>query len=138
MMKKLLFLLLGSLFLFANEADFFHDYNKAVEEARIQNKFVYLLITSQSCKWCRKFEKQTLSDESIIKALKENYILLHLDKDKDDMPQSYIKQRVPRHYFITSKGEVIYTFLGYWNVEDFNAFLYDIKTNSLPKFKGKQ
>ena len=137
MIRRLLLTLFFPLFLFAGESGFLHDYQKALQEAQLQHKAVYMLITSQTCRWCKKFEEQTLSDKDTIDALKKEFVLLHLDRDNDTFPKTYDTKRIPRHYFITSKGEVIYTFLGYWNVENFNAFLYDIQTNYLQKFKGK-
>jgi hypothetical protein len=62
---------------------------------------------------------------------------VHLSKESDFIPKKYKRKRVPRHYFITSKGEVIYTFVGYGKIENFNAFLYDLEKNYLKKYKGK-
>ncbi|MBU0721189.1 thioredoxin family protein [bacterium] len=108
------------------DLDWSNDYNKALSQASKEKKDVYLLITSENCRWCRKFENTTLQDEETIERLKLKYILLHIDRDKDYLPGKFKSKRVPRHYFITSKGEVIYSFLGYWDKEDFASFLLDV------------
>ena len=124
--------------LFGAELDWPNDYNKALEIAKKENKHVYMLITSESCRWCRKFEATTLQDEATLERLKSKYVLLHISRDRDYMPSKFKKKRVPRHYFITQKGEVIYSFLGYWNAEDFDSFLDDVDRRYKKKFKGKK
>jgi len=126
-MKILLTLLMLGSMLFASKADFLHDYKQAIEIAKKENKDIYMLITSTSCQWCRKFEAKTLSNPDIIKLLKKDFVLLALTRDVDYIPSQYKAKRVPKHYFLTSKGEVIYAFLGYWSSEDFTSFIEDVK-----------
>jgi thioredoxin-related protein len=126
-MKKvvLIYLLLTSL-LFGANLDWPNDYEAALQEAKKENKSVYMLITSADCRWCRKFENTTLQEEIVIHKLKEKYILLHVDRDEDDFPSKFKRERVPRHYFIKANEDVIYSFLGYWDREDFFSFLGDV------------
>lgn len=126
-MKKvvLIYSLLTSL-LFGANLDWPSDYEAALQEAKKENKSVYMLITSADCRWCRKFENTTLQEEIVINRLKEKYILLHVDRDEDDFPSKFKRERVPRHYFIKANGDVIYSFLGYWDREDFFSFLGDV------------
>ena len=130
-MVALISTLFGSIF------DWSNDYDDALEQAEKENKQVYMLITSENCRWCRKFEDTTLQDASTLKKLRSKYVLLHITRDQDYLPEKFEKKRVPRHYFITQKGEVIYSFLGYWNVEDFDSFLNDADRKYKEKFKGK-
>ncbi|MBU1216035.1 thioredoxin family protein [bacterium] len=125
-MKILLLMMLFVGALFGADLDWNHDYKKALEQAKIEKKDVYMLITSANCRWCRKFEATTLQDEAILQRLKKQYVLLHIDRDEDYMPEHFKKKRVPRHYFLRAGGEVIYSFLGYWANEDFASFLHDV------------
>lgn len=125
-MKLLLVTLAFIATLFGSDSIWIDDYNTALIQAQEQNKNVYMLITSQDCGWCRKFESTTLKDKKIIERLKKQYVLLHVDRDWDEIPEYFKKKRVPRHYFLTAKGEIIYTFLGYWNTENFASFLDDV------------
>ena len=126
-MKLLLSILLMSTILFGSKADFLDDYNKALELAKAENKDIYMLVTSHDCQWCRKFERVTLSDEKTIEILKKQYVLLALNRDIDDIPTQYKANRVPKHFFLTANGEIIYTFLGYWNPEDFASFADEVQ-----------
>lgn len=125
---KLLFtiLMLGTV-LFASKADFLHDYKEALVQAQKQDKDIYMLITSESCQWCRKFEKITLNDKVTMDLLKEKFVLLALTRDVDYIPEQYKAQRVPKHFFLTASGDNIYAFLGYWNPEDFRSFVAEVE-----------
>ena len=125
-MKFLLGLILLSSVLFGFKADFMHDYNKALELAKAQKKDVYLLVTSADCKWCRKFEKITLSDAGTMKMLKEKFILLVLSRGEDVIPSHIKAKRVPKHFFLNSDGKLIYSILGYWNPQDFASFVSEV------------
>lgn len=113
--------------LFGNELGFSSDYKSVMKKAQKENKDVYMLITSTSCRWCRKFEENTLVNIPLIKKIEKDYIILHVTRDVDDIPQKFKAKRVPKHYFLTNKGKIIYSFLGYWNVEDFISFVDDVK-----------
>jgi len=126
MLKTFFVTLLFVSTLFGGELGWNHDYKKALEQAKIEKKDVYMLITSANCRWCRKFEATTLQDEAILQRLNKQYVLLHIDRDEDYMPEHFKKKRVPRHYFLRADGTIIYSFLGYWASEDFISFLDDV------------
>ena len=128
-MKYLLIVIAFCTMLLSSNLNWNSDYYKALEEAKVKNKDVYMLITSDSCKWCRKFESTTLQDKSVIKRLKGEYILLHIDRDKNYFPKKFKSTPVPRHYFLTNKGQKIYSFLGFWEKNDFFSFLKDVDNN---------
>lgn len=125
-MKFVVTVLVLSSLLFASN-DFVHNYDKALEKAQAQNKKIYMLITSDACRWCKKFENVTLKDEATMKMLKKDYVLLALNRSHDKIPAKFTAKRVPRHFFLTREGEEIYSFLGYWNPEDFASFVVEVE-----------
>ena len=127
-MKLILTMLALSVALFAGEACFTNDYKEAIKKAKLENKDVYMLITSETCGWCRKFELITLNNKETMDMLKKSYVLLHVTRDKDYIPEHFTAKRVPKHYFLTKDEKEIYSFLGYWNPEDFRSFLSDIES----------
>lgn len=131
MLKTFLITILFVAALFGADLDWNHDYKKALEAAQKEKKDIYMFITSANCRWCKKFESTTLEDEAILQKLKKQYVLLHIDRDADYMPESFKKERVPRHYFLRADGTIIYSFLGYWNSEDFTSFLGDVKQRKI-------
>ena len=137
MLKYIITMMILAFTLFGSDLEWPNNYEKALQEAEKEHKQVYMLITSESCRWCRKFESTTLEDEQILQRLQSKYVLLHISRDKNPIPKKFLTKRVPRHYFLTPKGEVILTFLGYWNVLDFNSFMDDAEQAYKTKFKGK-
>lgn len=125
-MKKIVaaFILLAGV-LFGANLDWPSDYQVALQQAKQEKKNIYMLITSQDCRWCRKFEETTLQEDIVRAKLQKEYVLVHLDRDLHVFPQKFQRAPVPRHYFITPDEEVIYTFLGYWDREDFFSYLKD-------------
>jgi len=120
---KLLFLIfIFSTSLFANTS-WIEDYDEAVNIAQEQNKRIYMLIVSEDCRWCKKFERTTLKDEKLLKRLSKQYVLLHLSRDLDEIPSKFKTTPVPRHYFLSKSGEVIFPVVGYRDVDTFNNFL---------------
>ncbi len=133
-MKYLLVMLALISTLWSAELGWSEDYETSLKLAKKENKGLYVLLTSSTCRWCRKFENTTLQDKEVIKKLKEKYVLVHADRDIDDFPEWFKTKRVPRHYFVTNKGEEIYSFLGYWDSLDFKSFLGDVDK----KYKEKK
>ena len=102
------------------------DYEASLKLAKAQKKDLYVFVTSSTCRWCRKFENTTLQDKEILKKLNKKYVLVHADRDMDDLPEWFDLRRVPKHYFVTSSGKEIYSFLGYWDSLDFKSYLGDV------------
>jgi len=126
-MKYLISIMLFSTLLFSSDLDWSSDYEKALIQAKKENKFVYVLITSDSCRWCRKFEQTTLLDMDIEDRLEDEYITVHLSRDQHKIPAKFKTSPVPRHYFLDQKGDILYDTLGYRDVEMFNSFMNNTK-----------
>jgi len=134
-MKYLIILLVLISTLWSADAEWSDDYEASLKVAQKQNKDVYVLITSASCRWCRKFENTTLKDKEVLKMLNEKYIIVHTDRDMDELPSWMNAKRVPKHYFVTAKGKEIFSFLGYWDSLDFKSFLGDVDKKRKEKVK---
>ena len=130
-MKIVLFLFVFVLSLNAVELGWSHEYKKGLKEAKKEHKLVYVLITSENCGWCRKFERTTLQNKEIKKRLQREFITIHLSREWDDVPSLFQTSPIPRHYFVDANGEILYSSLGYRNVEMFDAFM----NNAQAKYK---
>ena len=122
-MRYILFMFLLVSSLYSANLDWSNDYKKALVDAKKENKLVYVLITSDSCRWCRKFENTTLQDKAILKRLHSEFITIHLSRDRDVIPKEFETAPIPRHYFTDSKGNILYNSLGHRGVECFDAFM---------------
>jgi thioredoxin-related protein len=136
MVMRFIFLLVSVFyFSFAMDIKWLDDYDDALKLAKKEKKSLYVLITSESCRWCRKFERTTLQDDAVLEKLNSNYILVHLDRDFSFLPDFIKVKRVPKHYFVTNNSKEIYSFLGYWDELDFRSFLVDVNKEYIKKKK---
>ena len=103
-----------------------HNYDAALEQAKKENKDVYLFIGADVCKWCDRFYEMTLSNQNVIKKLKEDYILLYMSRDRHKIPKHFEIKGVPRHYFLTNKGKVIFTTRGSREIDGFYNLLEEV------------
>lgn len=126
-MKLITILLCLSTFIFASQTGFIENLDEAKKIAKLQKKDIYMLVSSNHCKWCKKFKRTTLQDTQTMKRLQEQYVLVLLNKDTTDIPSQYDATQVPKHYFINEDGDIIDSLLGYYNAEDFGSYIKEIQ-----------
>lgn len=87
---------------FAKENSFERDFTIAMQKAKKHNKILVMVLGSDSCPWCRKFERKTLLNTNVKSYLNRNMITLIVDKkyDADTFPQEFQTQITPRTFFI--------------------------------------
>ncbi|WP_428737214.1 thioredoxin family protein [Sulfurimonas sp.] len=122
-MKKILLLLTLCLSLFGVELGWTHEYKAALAKAKKEDKVLYVLLTSDNCRWCRKFENTTLQDRAIQDKLNKDFIVVHLSRDRDEVPKIFETTPVPRHYFVDGNEKILFESLGHRGVECFDAFM---------------
>jgi thiol:disulfide interchange protein DsbD len=79
-----------------HELNGFYDYKQALEYAKKVNKPIFIDFTGHGCVNCREMEANVWSDPSVLKRLKEDYVMLALYvDDKTELPQQewYISKR---------------------------------------------
>ncbi len=113
----------------------FHtDLGQALEEAKLKERPVFAYFRSDSCGWCRKFENETFTNQTVIEALDGNFSLVSIDVFKQ--PEETRKFRVrgtPTEIFLDPDGTEIKRIPGYTETEN---FLYTI--NEIIKQKEAQ
>ena len=130
MKHVLLFLLfLGYGFANTDTIKWYHNYDEGVAAAKLQHKKLFVLITSETCRWCRKLETVTMQDPGIIKRINEKYIAVALTRDKERYPKTLQAKMVPMSYYLKTDGSIINSVPGYWNVEDYHTILNDVTYN---------
>lgn len=108
--------------LYGGNIDWLHDYDKALIQAKQEQKDVYLFIGADKCKFCDRFITNTLSDQELIKKLKKDYIPVYLSRDQHKIPSWFKTKGVPRHYFLSADGKVFHETWGGREVKGF----YDV------------
>jgi thioredoxin-related protein len=84
------------------------DLGTVLEQAKAENKMIYIYGMSEFCGWCKKFEAESLSDERIMSILNEHFILVRVDTVKQrDLAANLGIRGTPASIFTTSDGQEI-------------------------------
>ncbi len=130
-MKTLLLLLTFYTFVFAQTYQEFAqqnsyelDYKVAVAKAKSQNKELMLLLVTNYCPWCKKYEQLTLSNKEINAKIHSKYVPLIINREERNFPLQFDSTTVPVVYFVTPKDEKIKESVrGYQTKEEMRALL---------------
>jgi thioredoxin-related protein len=129
--RSILFAAAGCIFLSAPfaraENGWLNDYKKAQQEATATNKFLLLDFTgSDWCSWCRKFNKEILSQPQFKDYARANLVLVEVDfprakpqsvelrKQNQELAQQYEVQGFPTIVVLNGNGQKIWQYDGYF------------------------
>lgn len=113
---------------FAQSMSYETNYESALKRAKAQKKDVMVLMVTNYCPWCSKFEKKTLMDADIDKAIKAKYIPLIINKEEKNFPSFLNVPVVPTIFFIDAVSEKsLYESVGFSNKVDFTNLLNGLK-----------
>ena len=128
-MKNVLILLLFSLTLFGANVDEFAKemgyeryYTTARLKAKKTHKPIVMILGSDYCPWCRKFENKTLQSALIKPILDKDFVVLIVDKKYDikTFPSKYRTQFTPKVFFIDARNEnILFETAGYVKRKEF-------------------
>ena len=98
-----------------------------------RSKPIVLYFWAAWCTYCKKMEKTTLAENAVLTELKENFISISVDMDKDKKLVSQWNIRgVPAIWFLKSDGTKISNIPGY---VDERQFLKALKYISSGKYE---
>lgn len=101
------------------------DYRIAMQKAKKTGKNLMLVLTTNYCPWCRKFETNVLQKEEVNRAVHEKYIPVILNRDEKKFPEKFTSTFTPVIYFIDASDEkILHQVTGYSQREE---FLYLLK-----------
>ncbi len=105
---------------FAKEMGYETDYKTALKRAKKEEKNLMILMVTNYCPWCTKFENRTLSNGEIDALIKSKYIPLIINKEEKNFPSYLNAPVVPTTYFVSAKEEKsFYESVGFSNKVDF-------------------
>ena len=104
----------------ANNLTWYKDINYTVQKAQMNNKTVMIDFYSPSCENCGKLDDITFKDPKVNQKLKESYLLVKINIDKNpDLASQYHIISVPTLVFLNANGEEINRINGYIAPEEF-------------------
>ena len=99
----------------------------ALEAAKVQGKPIFIYARSQVCGWCKKFEAETFTNQTVIKTLNENFILLSIDVYEQRNESINLRVRgTPTEIFLNENGIEIKRIPGYTETQPFLETLNEI------------
>jgi thioredoxin-related protein len=130
-LRSTLFAAAACVFLFASyvraESGWLNDYKKAQQEATASNKFLLLDFTgSDWCGWCRKFDKEILSQPRFKDYARANLVLVEVDfpraksqsvelrKQNLELARQYQIQGFPTIVVLKGDGQKLWQYDGYF------------------------
>jgi len=125
--KILLSILLLSSALFSVE--WTKDLDTAFALAQKEHKTVMVLVEGENCRWCKKMKYRTFSNDGVEKRL-ENFVAVKVMRE-DAKTMSALPQvkGVPTVFFMKENKTLIEEVIGYFNAEDFIAYINDVESN---------
>lgn len=113
---------------FASEMKYETNFDEAVKKSKKLQKNIMLVLVSNYCPWCRKFEQRVLLKEEVNAIIQKNYIPLILNREKDPFPEEFDTGFTPIVHFIDHKTQKSYkSVIGYNNKDEFT---YILKTDT--------
>lgn len=94
--------------------EFYTSLQSGLDASKAQDKPIFVYFRSESCGWCKKFEAESFTNQSIIRILNENFILVSIDVYEQKNETTYFKVRgTPSEVFLDSNFTEITRIPGY-------------------------
>jgi thioredoxin-related protein len=112
----ILLLLIGTAH--SNSLNIHSDYNKTIKIAKKEDKPIFIFFFKDNCQWCEKLKAKLLTSKEIYQKLYKDYIVLFLDRDRDNYPKKRFKIDVTPTVILMSPSEEIYTQIVGYHAKD--------------------
>lgn len=99
-----------------------NDWNRAIKEAKEQNKYLFVDAYTDWCYWCKVMDKKTFPDAAVAKLMKEKFVSLKLEMEHDYGVNVAMKYRVsgfPSFLILTPDGQLVRKLVGYIEAKQF-------------------
>ena len=117
----------------------FQSFDKAMQQARAENKTLFVYFGRQGCGYCEKTNKEAFSDKQVRETYSKHYVLAYIDSESGKRLRLPSGERVterelgtrynafvtPVFTFMTADGQTLLRLVGVQRIED----LRDADTN---------
>jgi len=95
------------------------NYEHALELSQKTDKPIMLKLTASHCKYCKKMDKEVLSDKEVKHLLEQNFICVTINVDKEPLPLNLKRTITPTFVFVDKSGKITSQLPGSWDKKDF-------------------
>lgn len=104
-----------------------HDLHSGMDSARKGNKFVLIDLYTDWCGWCKKLDRDTYTDASVVDLLNNQFVCVKLDAEDGGEGESFARQHKVRGFpcimVLDASGKVRGTSYGYRSPQDFSELV---------------
>ncbi|MCJ7615274.1 MAG: thioredoxin fold domain-containing protein [Desulfobacterales bacterium] len=132
LLTLILFILSGSSCSFASSKGIkWYTYKQGIELSKIEGVKIFLYFYADWCTYCKKMEKETFNDDSVVSYLNDNFISIKVNSDRDTKTALDFGVRgLPSSWFIEKNGERISNLPGFIAADILLNVLKYINTDS--------
>ncbi len=102
------------------------DLKRLQAEAKRSGKILIVEASSPTCHYCKKMDREVLSDPEIRRMLRKDFILAEVNVRTTRLPRKLAKayQHItPSFFFLSPGGELLSSYPGSWTQSDFASIL---------------
>jgi thioredoxin-related protein len=90
------------------------SYDEGIALAKQEGKKVFIHFYADWCAYCKKMEKETLSNSAVIDSLNQDFIPVLVNSDKDrELARQFFIRGLPSTWFVSDTGEKISSLPGF-------------------------
>ena len=91
-----------------------YTYKQGITLSKKEGKKIFLTFYADWCNYCKKMEKETFNDYSVVSYLNDNFIPIKVNSDREiKMALDFGVKGLPATWFIAENGERISSLPGY-------------------------
>lgn len=131
----IIFILSGSSFSFTSSKSIkWYTYKQGLDLSKKEKKKIFLNFYANWCTYCKKMEKETFNDDSVVSYLNDNFISIKVNSDRESRTAlDFGVKGLPDTWFIAENGEKISSLPGYIPSKRLLNILKYINTDSFKK-----
>ncbi|NNJ54810.1 MAG: thioredoxin family protein [Bacteroidia bacterium] len=102
------------------------SFDESLEEAKDNNKYVFLDISTSWCGYCKKMKSKTYTSKEVGDFMNGKYISISIDAEKGNGPEIAKKYKVkayPTQVILDGEGKVVAKNVGYLNPKGLLKFV---------------
>lgn len=126
-MKFLIAVFLFAISLFANELQYEHNFHKALQKARHQNKEIMMMYSAVWCPECNYMKDVVFKNKKVVTYIQKHFVVLTLDIQKDKLPKGFSYIGIPTFFLIDKNAKLKHKIIGGDKAERFLKELKAIK-----------
>lgn len=112
--------------------------SEAQQKASREDKMTMIFFTAEHCGYCKKMEREVMSDQEVIGALDRSVVAVKIDLDHEKSPIDFTPSMTPTFVFMNDRNEILYKVPGSWNKEDFIEIIKEADEKFAVSKKGEK